>query len=78
MLPPDEPYGSLLVKFRPGVRFSVWMIVWPLAWVEMNSWSIEALALGAVSAVITPSMLGWPEVAVMTTASTSVVPVDCA
>ena len=81
-LPPDEPYGSEFTKFRPGTRFSDWMIVWPGVWVEMYSWVIDERVLATVSATIVPSVVGRPRRPVTTTSSTVVsvtsVPVDWA
>ncbi len=53
-LPPEVPYGSLLVKLTPGIWFSPWNRLWPESWVSRYSPDSVTRDLGAVWSFMMP------------------------
>src|SRR5689334_2318142 len=75
-LPPDVPYGSLLVKLTPGIWLMLWKIVWPPGCVARYSLVRLMRDFGAVWSPERPIERTF--VAVTTTSSIASVPVDWA
>ena len=79
-LPPEVPYGSLLVKLTPGIWFSAWNTLWPESWLSRYSPVSETRDFGAVWSPTMPMLR--TRVALTTTSvmssSMASVPVDCA
>ena len=79
-LPPEVPYGSLLVKLTPGTWFSAWNRLWPDVCVSRYSPESVTRDFGAVWSFMMPIVRTL--VADTTTSdmssSTASVPVDCA
>jgi len=80
MFPPEEPYGSLLVKLRPGVTMlRVCRIVWPGACVSMYSCVIVVRVFatyGISTMIIFDEGEKFETIAVGDTDSWDVVPTD--
>jgi hypothetical protein len=56
MLPPALPYGSLLVKLKPGTLFNISNTDWPAGCLSMKSWVMVERSLGTVIGFMMPEI----------------------